>query len=401
MTNGAEAVQSERYQSIDVLRGFAVLGILVMNIQNFALPMSHYVNPHAAGELTGLNYGLWYLSHLLADTKFITIFSMLFGASTLLMAERADRAGGDAAPVYFRRNAILLVVGLLHAYVFWHGDVLTLYAMCAFVIFWFRALSPRVLLALGVAGILTTTALGVLTGLAAPYFPQEFRDEIHATVQPSLAALEAEIEAYQGGWIEQSAYRAPASIAVQTFGLAYMGWRLAGLMLIGMALYKTGVLTARRQSAFYWRWILAAVFIGLPIIHFGVMRMDQQGWEPVRVALLDIQYNLLASVVVAMGWISAVMLLCRASWSRLFTTPLAAAGRMALTNYLAQTLICTTLFYGHGFGWFGTVDYAGQLAIVSIIWAMQLAWSTWWMNRFRYGPAEWMWRFLTYGRSPA
>ncbi len=401
MTDGLGASQHERHASIDVLRGLAVLGILVMNIQDFSMPLAHYVNPHASGRIEGLNYAIWYWSHLLADTKFITIFSALFGASTLLMAEKIERRGGEPAKVYFRRNGVLLVVGLIHAYIFWAGDVLTLYAMCAFIIFWFHKLSASALCVLGLMAVLVPTALGVLAGLASPFFPPDVLGELHAQVHPSAAALEAEIAAYQGEWLDHARYRVSRSAYVHTAGMAYMGWRLAGLMLVGMGLYKFGVLTAAKRSGFYWGWIAAALFIGLPVIHLGVMRMEHHGWDAVRVLFLDGQYNNLASLVVAMGWVSVAMLLCRASWARPLTAPLAAVGRMAFTNYLAQTLLCVTLFHGYGLGWFGTVDHTGQILIVFAIWMLQLAWSPWWLNRFRYGPAEWVWRYLTYGKVPA
>jgi uncharacterized protein len=141
--------RKERIVSIDVLRGFAVLGILIMNIQSYSMIGAAYMNPWAYGDLTGANYGVWFLSHLLADSKFMTIFSLLFGAGVVLMASRSEAKGRPAAGVHYRRMIWLIIFGLLHGLVLWYGDILYVYGMCGLGIFLFRRRSPKFLLIFG------------------------------------------------------------------------------------------------------------------------------------------------------------------------------------------------------------------------------------------------------------
>jgi len=155
-------IQSERILSLDVLRGFAVLGILIMNIQHFSMVGGAYFNPTAYGDLTGLNYLVWLLSHLLADMKFMSIFSMLFGAGIVLMAERMEAGGGKPARIHYRRTAVLLFFGLAHAWLIWTGDILYSYAMCALLVYLFRNKQPKTLIILGVlsVGVASLLSLG-------------------------------------------------------------------------------------------------------------------------------------------------------------------------------------------------------------------------------------------------
>ena len=258
--NAGPVLQSDRIASIDVLRGWAVLGILVMNIQFFAMPGAAYMNPLALGGLTLTDWSIWGVAHVLFDRKFMTIFSMLFGAGVVLMTTRNETATGRSAGRHYRRMLVLLAFGLAHAYLLWYGDVLYCYAMC---------------------GLVVNSA---------------------------------------SGWTVQDSF-----------------------------------------------------FRGT-------------------------QFNYWASIPVSLGWVGLVMLICKHQvWTHL-TGRLAAVGRMALTNYLLQTVICTTIFYGHGLGRFGRIDRPGQMGVVLAVWLFQLGVSPIWLRRFRFGPMEWLWRSLTYGR---
>ena len=164
--------QSERILSLDVLRGFVVLGILVMNIQHFSMIGAAYFNPSAYGDLTGLNYLVWLLSHLLADMKFMSIFSMLFGAGIVLMAERLEAKGRRPAAVHYRRTLILLLFGIAHAWLIWTGDILYSYAMCGLLVYLFRKKQPKTLIILGVVSIAVASAVSLMGQFTMPMWPE-------------------------------------------------------------------------------------------------------------------------------------------------------------------------------------------------------------------------------------
>lgn len=387
----------ERIVALDVLRGFAVLGILVMNIQSFSMVGAAYFNPTAYlwGERYDANYWMWLVSHVLADQKFMTIFSMLFGAGIVLMWERAEARGRPFLGLHYRRMGWLIVFGLLHAHLLWYGDILFIYGVCGLLVVLFRKLRPRTLIVLGLLSLGVTSAIYVAMGLSLPYWPPEALQDFLRTWQPPAEVVAEELAAYRGGWLQQMTHRVPSALMMETFIFAvWAGWRAGGLMLIGMALYKLGVFSAARSRPLYRR-LVAVALLAVPVILLGVERNFATGWEP-DAMFLGGQYNFWASLLVGLGWVGLVMLACKADGLRRATRPLASVGRMALTNYLLQTIVCTTIFYGHGLGLFGQVGRVGQLGIVVTVWAAQLALSPVWLRRFRFGPFEWLWRTLSY-----
>ena len=390
--------EAGRIDSIDVLRGVAVLGILIVNIQSFAMPGAAYFNPTVYGDLTGVNFQVWVVGRMLADQKFMTIFSMLFGASIVLMAQRAD-ARGDAHRVHYRRMGWLLIIGLLHAHLLWPGDILFLYAVCGMLVYPLRRQSPGRLLTLGMVMLSVASAWSVWTGLSLPYWSQE---EISAFIrefwQPTPEAIANELAAWRGTWLQQQPIRSASAVEFETDVLITWGlWRAGGLMLIGMALFRNGVFSAQRSTGFYAALIGVALVVGLPLVAWGIATDFARGW-PLWSFFLGAQFNYWPSIAVSLGYVGIIMLACRTATLRALTRPLAAVGRTALTNYLLQTILCTTLFYGHGFGLFGSVERTGQIGVVAIVWTIQLIASPLWLRWFRLGPAEWAWRSLTYGK---
>jgi uncharacterized protein len=175
-------------------------------------------------------------------------------------------------------------------------------------------------------------------------------------------------------------------------------WRVFATMCFGMALFKLGVLSAARSRLFYGTWLMMALVIAVPVILLGVQQSFHYEWDMGKAQYLTSQYNYWASILMAMGWIGLVMLICKAPGLRGVTRPFAAAGRMAFTNYIMQTVICTTIFYGHGFGLYGSLERWQMLLIVFGVWAIELIWSPLWLRYFRFGPLEWLWRTLSYWR---
>jgi uncharacterized protein len=397
--NSAAAQGPTRIRSLDVLRGVAVLGMLPVNIPLFAFPILARWNPTAYGDFQGLNWWVWLATFVLADGKFISIFAMLFGASIVMLPGRAGEGAIPAWRAHVLRTGSLLVLGLLHAYLLWYGDNLVALALCGAVLFFARRLSPRWLLVLGGLAFATGSVVPLaLTWSMVQGPPAElaaWRD--HYT--PRRVNMALEIIQYQGGWTEQMRHRVPTAWETQTWYFASrLFWQMTGLMLIGMALYKLGVLSAARSRAFYLRMGALGFGAGTLLTSLGLWRSFAAGWDLLDFVLVSQQLHYWGSLFGALGWVALVMLLCQRGWP---LRPVGAVGRMALTNYLLQTLICTTVFYGHGFGLFGQVDRAGQFLIVLGVWAFQLLASSAWLRYLAMGPVEWVRRWFVYGRRPS
>ncbi len=399
----------ERIAAIDVLRGFAVLGILAMNVQSYSMISAAYLNPAANEKLAGVGFPVWVLTHVFFDTKFMSIFSMLFGAGMALMAERAASRGGSATGVHYRRQFWLLVLGLAHAHLIWYGDILVPYALCGFLLYSLRGLGPKKLIAAGFGMTAVAPALFLLTAAAIPDMPAEAFDGLKQDWAPSAAEAAAEIDIYRSGWLTQMPKRSTDAFYLETMIFLIMFlWRSGGLMLVGMGFFKLGVLSARRSTAFYRRMAGAGFALGLPIVVAGILWNTRHDFAFEYSMFQGQTFNHVGSLGVFLGYVGLVMLAVRSGWLPGLQRRLQAAGRMAFTNYISQSVLCTLIFYGHGLGLFERVDRLGQIGIVAAIWVLQLAWSPWWLARFRFGPLEWLWRSLTYmkfqpmaARSPA
>jgi uncharacterized protein len=399
MTSVTPIRETERYESLDVLRGVGVLGILVMNIQSFAMPFAAYFNPTALGSPSDVDFTVWTISHLFADQKFMSIFSILFGAGVLLFASHAAERGGRSAVLHYRRMFWLLVFGLMHAYLIWYGDILVLYAVCGMLIYPLRRTDPRALLIAGVLTVSVASLFMLAAGLSIDRWPPEGVADIREFWSPDAATLAAEVEAFRGGWLAQMPVRAAYAFDFHTFEMWIWGiWRAGGVMLLGMALFKLGVLTGERSTSFYTRLAVIGFAIGVPLTAWGVLRNIADGWRVEYSFFLGAQWNYWGSLASACGWLGLVMTVWKSGAVRGAIARLAAVGRMAFTCYILETLICTTLFYGHAVGLFGSVGRVGQILATVTIWAALLLLAPWWLERFRYGPLEWLWRTLTYGR---
>ncbi len=388
--------ENERIDSLDVVRGFALLGILVMNIQSFSMPAAAYMNPTAYGDLSGANLWVWILSHIFADQKFMTIFSALFGAGIVLMWERAEATGRQSTGLHYRRTFWLMIFGLIHSYLMWAGDILFLYSICSLWVFWMKRRSPRTLIVVGMLVLLVSPALYALAAWSMPNWPPEAVEGMAVGWSPSAEANAATVANFQGGFRDQMRSRVPDAIGLHTAAFAFWGiWRASGLMLIGMALFKLGFFSAGLPASIYRRCIAVGAVIGLPLVAFGIYANFARDWELSRM-FVGSQYNYFGSLLVSLAYVAAVMLVCKNAVWPVLTRALSAVGRMALTNYLLQTILATTIFYGHGLGYFGEVSRVGQVGVVVLIWTLQVPFSIWWLGRFRFGPFEWVWRSLSY-----
>jgi len=396
--SSAEGYAAARIRSLDVLRGVGVLGMLAVHIQIFAYPMLARLNPTAYGDFQGVNRYVWLATSLLADGKFIAIFAMLLGVSIVMLPRRVAGPAIPAWRLHLTRMAALLVLGLAHAYLLWYGDMLVALALCGTVVFSARRLSPRWLLTLGGLAFTAGSAVTLVLALVLTHGPADRLEAWKDYYTPRVVNIVTEINQYQAGWTEQMRHRVPAAREFHTSHfVTYLFWQMTGLMLLGMALFKLEVLTAARSRAFYLRMAVLGFGAGAMLISLGLWRSFATRWELLDFALVGQQLHYWGNFLVALGWIALVMLLCQRGWQ---LRPVAAVGRMALSNYLLQTLICTTIFYGHGLGLFGQVDRAGQFLIVLAVWTFQLLASSIWLSYFALGPVEWALRWVIYGRRP-
>jgi uncharacterized protein len=420
--NAGPITAAERLLSLDALRGVAVMGILVMNVYAFAMPLAAYYNPLIMGGTDALNMGTWFFTHLFFDQKFMSIFSMLYGAGVVMMMNRAAERGASFTPVFYRRSAWLMVIGLLHGYFIWFGDILFHYALMGMVVFLFRKASPRKLIT--IACLLLPVTL--LINYGSSFYLEELQADVAAIeeaqsqgatldederekleewrdVRPIFAPtgedIAAEVTAYKGSYVDVLAHRAPFVAFMQVSGtLVFVVWRVGGLMLLGMALMKLGVLSGERNTRFYKRMTLFGYGVGLPLAVLSAVTLEGQQFDPLYVARYGGIPNYFGSILVAFGHIGAVMLVVKSGAFEAAVERFAAVGRTALSNYLAHSVVMTSLFYGYGMGLYGEVPRFAQQGFVVALIGLQLLLSPWWLKHFRFGPAEWLWRSLTYGQ---
>jgi uncharacterized protein len=410
---------SERQHSVDVLRGVAVLGVFAMNIISMALPGNCYINPGLdgpAGAGDASTLPVWWIQYLVFELKFITIFSMLFGGGLVLMGAR----GGGLASVYYRRLAWLLGIGLAHALFLWYGDILISYALCGVVLYLFRNVRPSRLIVLGVLVALVALVLSSVLGGLMPWVQsageraqeklsagQSLAGDEQGTLDaynnmkegmsPGPEQLQREIEEMRAGGGSFFRANAKSLLFMQLFMFPiFTLWRCLGMMLVGMGLAKLGVFSASRSDAFYSRLAIFGLALGLPLTIYGGVRLTSHDHDMGWMFLLDGHFNYVGSMGVALGYVGVVMLLVRRGVFPGVMARLAAVGRMALSNYLAHSVIGLVLFSGVGLGLFAHLPRGWLGLIVLGVWGVQLAWSPWWLRRFRFGPAEWLWRSLTY-----
>ncbi len=398
---------TNRILTLDIVRGVAVMGILVMNIAAFAMPFPAYANPAAYGGDSGSNLASWVFDFILFDGKMRGLFSILFGASTLLVIERATEAGRAGGRAHYARMVVLLGFGLVHFYFIWFGDILALYAISGMFLYFFRNKSPKSLVRWAVVflslSFLYFAAIG-MTGMLAgsskvsPRTATEFmeaRRTIEGEVGATSPKIASDLKLYRSDYptiVESRLIGRTFEPFVSFFGF---GFETLGLMFIGMALFKSGMLTGQWEVARYRKWAIRAALIGLPPLIFLAWWQASANFDAVRVFLGFLALSMPFDVLMAVGWAAAIIWWVKVGPMPALKLRVAAAGRMAFTNYLATSILMTTIFYGYGLGLFGEVGRASLWLFVLGMWGLILAWSKPWLDRFTYGPLEWLWRSLS------
>lgn len=391
----------ERIALLDVLRGFALLGIGLMNIEAFVGPLN--------AALTGLDPALagadrWAdaLVYVLVQGKFYTLFSLLFGMGFAVMAERAGRAGRPFAAFYARRSLGLLAIGLAHALLVWSGDVLVSYALLALPLLALRPLPTRWLPLVAVLVYLCTPAMvmayGALGSLmqADPASAADWRRTMAQIGAQAAAAVEAQRAAYGSGSYAQALLQRAHDLGETLRGLMVNGPTMLGMFLLGGWFVRAGAMQAPERFARLFaalRWGAWPLGLAAMLASFALEPYMDPGRLDLRLSGA-FALSSLAGLLMCLGYLGWVV-----RWRQALAW-LAPAGRMALSNYVLQSLLCTWIFYGYGLGWFERLPRAWQPPFALALFLLQVAASRWWLARFRFGPLEWGWRAFTYLRWP-
>ena len=386
----------ERIPVLDVLRGFALLGIAIINMSGFKTP-DHAV---AVEQLFPgfLNHAASWLIDVFGDGKFNSIFSFLFGVGLTIQLERAEARHAPFVELYLRRLAVLMALGLVHCFLIWNGDVLHIYAILGLALLLLRRIPDRFVLALIMVLLLTPMAWS-----GYRYFNQTPPD-LTRTQREEKARQELKIYGH-GTYAEMTRNRAEGFREAYTQGWGYLFMAQMGVtLLIGFSAGRHRIfrdLPAHLpliRRVFFWG---LASGLGCALFFATARALRDPNQERTTLLALSgtIAYQLNRPLL-SLVYIAGIVLLSqRVGWQSRFE-PLAAVGRMPLTNYLMQSVIATTIFYSYGLGYFGQVGPAIGLLISLAIYAVQVIYSGWWMARFQFGPLEWLWRAVTYGYFP-
>ncbi len=410
---------SERIQSLDVMRGIVLFGILLMNINSFGLANS-YNDPTVAGGFTGWNLYTWIATNMFFEGTMRGLFSLLFGVGMFIFLDRLTKrgAGVKAADIFFRRLTWLLIFGLIHGYLLlWTGEILYDYALMGFLVYSFRNMAPKKL-------ILAASVL-VLAGMVWNYSDFRKSEKLAADVvlidsyKTENKELTKELKESQTAWEKIQEDRSPEATAEfnssmrkgyfdvvaflapinshydQFMSYRYGLWDILSMMLIGIALFKWNLLSADKSFGFYAGMAAIGYLIGLSVNYYELRTVIDGQFAPVAIAKSNLTYDL-GRISICMGHIGLIMIFCKSNFLVWLKSSLSAVGKMALTNYIMHSLICMVVFTGVGFGLFGKLQRYELLYVVFSIWIFQLILSPIWLTYFHYGPMEWLWRNLSY-----
>jgi len=415
------APTAARIEALDFVRGVALFGILLLNITGFGLPDA-YTNPNNSGGATGSDLLAWIVTQIGFEGTQRALFSMLFGASVILLTSRLEASGRtDAVDIYFRRNLWLVGFGFFNAFILlWYGDILFAYGVVALFIFPFRKLAAKWLLSIGIGALL----LGAVWNGWDTYEMIRKHDEHQAAVavRDSGAALTPEQDGAIANWESaRTTFKAPAenvqrnvqamtngyprafmhiariNTVWQTWGVYRFFFDMFGMMLIGMALFRQGVLTLQRRTRLYVAMIVGGYAIGLAVNLAETRWILSHQFSALSFAQANVSYDL-GRLAMTVGHLGALLLFVRANMLGMLRRAVAAVGQMAVTNYLMHSAICLVLFVI--LGWYNQLQRHELYYVVAAIWAAQLVLSPLWLRWFRFGPVEWLWRYLTYLRRP-
>lgn len=397
----------QRYVTLDLIRGMAVMGILSVNIVNFSMHPTAYLNPYALGQPGDGDLALWSANMLLVDGKFRSLFSMLFGASMLLVMDRATANGESGWRTHVRRMVVLLVLGFAHAILIWRGDILSLYAMAGLVALVFARLPvPKMLVWAGLLATMHAVLFGAIGATLVHQDQVAHSAQASATIVsnwnasassvfPTAAGVAEDRAIYDGSWFGIVQHEWSRLGAILSNNMALMADTLS-LMLIGMAGYRSGFFTGQWEDPSYRRIAMWGIAVGLAG-HLALVVANLASGFYVPLVLGGFLSAMTPfRIAQALGYAALFVL-----WSRrrsAVVERVAAVGRTAFTNYVGTSIACTAIFYGWGLGLYDDLRRVEAWLVVPAVWAAMLLWSKPWLKRFRYGPFEWLWRSLARGK---
>jgi uncharacterized protein len=398
-----------RIATLDIVRGIAVMGILAMNIVAFAMPFQAYMNPTAYGLDSQADLGSWLFSFIFIDGKMRGLFSFLFGASTLLVIQQARASGESPAKIHYARMFWLLIFGLLHFYFIWFGDILVLYAIAGLILFFFRNLSVRALIIWGVALLLVQCTLmaggawqaqqlaaAIAGGHADASMVAEYQGFQQAFGRSSGQDLAQTMSLFLGSWGGLVQQRLIVQGLEPFLGIKFSLAETLAYMLFGMAALKSGFFRGEWSVARTRKWALIGFAIAIPAYAALACLLIRADFSVPAVFTYAIAATTPFRPFMIVAIAAAIILLTRkGGW---LVDRIAAAGRAAFTNYLGTSLLMTTFFYGYGLGWYGHFSRIQLWLPVLAVWLIMLLWSKPWLDRYRYGPFEWLWRSLARAR---
>jgi uncharacterized protein len=380
----------KRIEVVDILRGFSVLGILLVNMLSYA---GYRVQFH---DMEPINRATVLFIQFVAQAKFYTLFSFLFGWGMAIQMERAERRGARFVPHYVRRLLVLLLIGSVHAVLIWDGDILVTYAVLGLPLLLFRKLSDKALL----VAVVVCMLIPVLVSMPGPAatFRAAYNGAIENYRQETMAGYQANVYA-EGSYLEVTVHRLK-SLRFGYTGVIYWGTHVFGMFLLGLYVGRRRILHDVTAHLPLFRQVMwCGLIVGVVFNLVFVATTASPGRvPPAYYELATRGARTIGGPALCLFYISAIVLLVqKREWqSRL--SPLASIGRMALSNYLLQSIVCTLIFYGYGMGLYGNLGPTITLILTLVIYRVQVSLSNWWLNRYRFGPAEWLWRSLTYGK---
>ena len=419
----APVIASARIASLDILRGFALLGILLVNILGFGMASIGYFHPFVGlGNNAELNYAVWGAVNLFFEGSMRGLFSMLFGAGVVMFTTGfgSHSGTGKSARLHYRRTFFLLVFGIFDAYVLlWTGDILIAYAIAGAILYPLRNTKPKTLILLSAvillcssfvfatAGTLMTEgrdAAAVIEANPEGNHSTELHEqadlwyEADGTFTYNETAIQEELDLRRGSYSQVAKYSAKTvNEQLMFFTPLFMMWDAIGMMLLGMAAYRLGFLSAQRSKKDYLRLTIFGFSIGLLVNGIELYQAVESNYDVLVISGWFQGTYHIGRVSMALGWLGLVMLVCQSELWPTLRLQLSAVGRTALSNYLLHSLLCLIIFTGAGFGLIGTFERWELYVIVLAIWIFQLFASSWWIKRYAFGPAEWLWRTMTYG----
>ncbi len=399
-----------RFLSLDIIRGIAVMGIFIANVIGMAMIEAAYFYPPIQGFSSPLDHVAWAVNYVFVDGRFRALFSILFGASLLLITDRAEASGRAAWKSHFPRMTVLLLFGLLHFYLLWWGDILANYALIGMAAFFLRRMPVPAMIMGAVLALLAQHGPGMASlsqqlpryeAMRAPDASPEERaayDRMIASVAVTPAKIAADRAAHATPAAHFRQMTSPENIWRPLRSITGYGFETLGLMLLGMAAYRAGVLTAGWSRRFYALIGGSLTTVSLAVFALGAAAIHAADYDRLEFYWWDYVVLPLLQPICALGYVALILWALHGREHGAVFRRIAATGRTAFTNYLGATLVGVLLFYGFAGGLYGQLSRGEAWLISFPVCAGMLLWAQPWLARFRYGPFEWLWRSLSRGR---